>query len=100
MEFFLEKTGCDAATLSAPFLLHGSEAGLLENATLQSDPSIHLSFACEELLVSSQVILTHEDCREVWRICHRLEAAGTYSDGLHRACMGADVALPITGADD
>jgi len=64
VEFFLEKTGCDAATLSAPFLLHGSEAGLLEEATLLSDPSIHLSFACEGLLVSSPAILTHEVCRE------------------------------------
>ena len=50
---FVEKTGCDAATLSAPFMLHGSEAGLLEDATLQTDPSIHLRFSCEELLVCS-----------------------------------------------
>ena len=69
MEFFLEKTGCDAATLSAPFLLHGSEAGLLETATLQSDPSIHLSFACEELLVNSQVILTHEVAHLPQTVC-------------------------------
>ena len=47
----MEKTGCDAAMLSAPSQLHGSEVGLLGEATLQSDPSIHLSFACEELLV-------------------------------------------------
>lgn len=49
--FLVEKTGCDAAVLSAPFLQHGSEAELLREATLQSDPTIHLRFACEELLV-------------------------------------------------
>ena len=51
VSFLVEKTGCDAAMLSAPLQLHGSEAGLLGESTLQSDPSIHLSFACEELLV-------------------------------------------------
>ena len=51
VKMLVEKTGCDAATLSAPFVLHGSEAGLLEDATLQTDPSIHLCFSCEELLV-------------------------------------------------
>ena len=49
----MEKTGCDAATLSAPLLLHGSEAGLLADATLQTDLTIHLRFSCEELLVCS-----------------------------------------------
>ena len=51
VKLLVEKTGCDAATLSAPFVLHGSEAGLLEDATLQTDPTIHLRFSCEELLV-------------------------------------------------
>ena len=51
VKLFVEKTGCDAATLSAPSMLHGSEAGLLEDATLQADPTIHLRFSCEELLV-------------------------------------------------
>ncbi len=51
VSLLVEKTGCDAATLSAPSQLHGSEVGLLGEATLQSDPSIYLSFACEELLV-------------------------------------------------
>lgn len=53
MKLFVEKTGCDAATLSAPFLLHGNEAGLMKEAGLESDTSIHLSFTCEELLVSA-----------------------------------------------
>ena len=51
VKLLVEKTGCDAATLSAPFVLHGSEAGLLEDATLQTDPTIQLRFSCEELLV-------------------------------------------------
>ena len=28
------------------------------------------------------------------------EAADIHSDGSHRACMGADVALPVTVADE
>ena len=51
VSLLVEKTGCDAAMLSAPSQLHGSEVGLLGKATLLSDHSIHLSFTCEELLV-------------------------------------------------
>ena len=57
VSFLVEKTGCDAAVLSAPFQLHGSEAGLLAEPALSSDPSIHLSFACEELLVRCKSFL-------------------------------------------
>lgn len=51
VKMLVEKTGCDAATLIAPFTLHGNEAGLLDDAILQTDPTIHLRFSCEELLV-------------------------------------------------
>ena len=52
VKLFVEKTGCDAAILSAPFPLHGTEAGLLQDAALTSDSSVHLSFSCNGLLVS------------------------------------------------
>ena len=58
VKLLVEKTGCDAATLTAPFVLHGSEAGLLNDATVQTDPTIHLRFMCEELLVQSPHLMS------------------------------------------
>ena len=63
VKLFVEKTGCDAAMLSAPFPLHGTEAGLLQDAALTSDSSIHLSFSCNELLVSLLCRATDYNCR-------------------------------------
>lgn len=63
VKLFVEKTGCDAAILSAPFPLHGTEAGLLQDVALTSDSSIHLSFSCDELLVSLLCRAADHNCR-------------------------------------
>ena len=63
VKLFVEKTGCDAAILSAPFPLHGTEAAQLQDVALTSGSSIHLSFSCDELLVSLLCRAADRDCR-------------------------------------
>ena len=58
MSFLAERTGGDAAKLSAPVGVHGSEALLAEDETLSTcDASLHFTFLCENMLVRSKTSL-------------------------------------------